>query len=182
MSNEKLNKLESLFSEVFNVIYGSDEWKKNQHFSETPKRLAKMYLNEIFRGVSKSNEVDEFDFTTFDKTTKTKQIVTIDQLSVKAFCAHHIAPFIGTCTISYIPDQKIFGLSKFQRILDKVCSEPTVQEELTEKYLNTIVKLINPLYVSVTMDCIHTCMLSRGIKLENARTITKLEYYSDKKV
>ena len=180
-SDEKLSKLTQLFEEIFNVIFDDKEiWMSDVHFKDTPYRLAKMYLDEIFRGVTKKKKSSEnshanhdFDFKLFEISNESTSKVIIENLTVKAFCAHHLAPFLGKCTVEYIPSKHILGLSKFQRILDTLCGIPTVQEELTKKYAQVLYDILKPRYLKVTMNCIHTCMISRGVKLENANTITE---------
>lgn len=179
-NEEKISLIASKFEDIFNTIFGNDSWKQNPHFSETPHRLAKMYVNEIFRNITQGKQHEntfDFDFKKYpvseNKLGSDQCEVQVENLTVKAFCAHHLVPFIGTCKVSYKPHKTILGLSKFQRILDELCGVPCVQEELTILYCETLFHLLQPHEVTVEMTCIHTCMISRGVKLENAKTTTK---------
>lgn len=179
----KEKKLEALFSEILTTLYGSEVWKNNPHLKDTPKRLSKMYLREIFRKQNGYIDNEEnFDFKLFEierGLSNEDCLVNVDNLVVRAFCAHHLSPFVGSACVIYKPKRKILGLSKFQRILDNVCSEPTVQEELTRQYAQELYNVLEPLEVKVRMKCLHTCMISRGVKLENATTETEYVIRSD---
>tara|TARA_Y100000310_G_scaffold321064_1_gene378211 strand:+ start:600 stop:1124 length:525 start_codon:yes stop_codon:yes gene_type:complete len=106
-------------------------------------------------------------FTTFD--TKNDEMIVINKIKLFSFCEHHLLPFFGYCYIGYIPTGKILGLSKFQRAVDKICSKPTLQENITEEIASFLDDLLHPLGLGVALSCIHTCMFGRGI---NTSTIT----------
>lgn len=106
-------------------------------------------------------------FTTFD--TKNDEMIVINRIKLFSFCEHHLLPFFGYCNIGYVPTGKILGLSKFQRAVDKVCSKPTLQENITEEIANFLDDLLHPLGLGVATSCVHTCMFGRGI---NTSTIT----------
>lgn len=180
---DKVTLLAQKFEELFNILFEGDTWKQDPHYKDTPKRLAKMYVTEVFRNITKNSEKGNLNSEPYDfglkkypvtKTTAYNQCdVQVENLTVKAFCAHHLVPFIGTCKVVYKPDNVILGLSKFQRLLDEMCGMPTVQEDLTVKYCETLFNLLQPKEIYVEMTCIHTCMISRGVKLENAKTTTR---------
>lgn len=125
-----------------------------------------------------TNRVDRFSkeltdkrnydkFTTFESNTD--EMIVINKIKMFSFCEHHLLPFFGFCYIGYIPDGKIMGLSKFQRLVDKICSKPTLQEYVTEEIAHELNKILMPKGVAVATDCTHTCMFGRGI---NTSTIT----------
>lgn len=109
--------------------------------------------------LKKKREYDKF--TTFD--TNNDEMIVINGLKVFSFCEHHLLPFFGFCSVGYIPDGKILGLSKFQRIVDKVCSHPTLQENCTSQIVIEVEKHLRPKGTGVAMTCVHTCMYGRGI-------------------
>lgn len=118
----------------------------------------------------------EYDkFTTFD--TKVSEMIVINGLKIFSFCEHHLMPFFGYCSIGYIPDNKMLGLSKFQRLVDKCSSKPHTQENLTDEIAHELRLVLEtkgdqrsgPLGIGVAMTCTHTCMFGRGI---NTSTIT----------
>jgi len=109
-------------------------------------------------------------FTTFP--TESTGIIIIRDLEVRSMCAHHLAPFFGKCTIAYYPNKKMAGLSKFQRVLDYVAQNPTEQEALTEKLMNYLVEELNPHGLLVSIECVHTCMIVRGVQTSGSTTET----------
>ena len=100
--------------------------------------------------------------TKFD--SKTDEMIVVNRIRIFSFCEHHLLPFFGYVSIGYIPDGHIFGLSKFQRLVDKLASTPTIQETLTGVIADSIVEHLQPRGVGVVMDCQHTCMFGRGIE------------------
>jgi GTP cyclohydrolase I len=106
-------------------------------------------------------------FTVFD--TDINEMVVINKIKVFSFCEHHLLPFFGHCNIAYIPDGKIMGLSKFQRLVDSISSKPTLQENITQEIAHKVTEILNPKGVGVAVSCVHTCMYGRGI---NTSTIS----------
>ena len=100
-------------------------------------------------------------FTVFD--SKANQMVVMTKIRVFSFCSHHLLPYFGECSIGYIPNGKILGLSKFQRIVDKCASKPTVQEELTQDIVDTLNGLLNAKGFGCVVKCQHTCAMGRGV-------------------
>ena len=101
-------------------------------------------------------------FTTFP--TKNNEMIIINQIKIFSFCEHHLLPFFGHCSIGYIPNGKILGLSKFQRLVDSVSTKPTLQEDVTEAIVDKVEKLLSPKGVGVVANCQHSCMFGRGIE------------------
>jgi len=106
-------------------------------------------------------------FTVFDTTTD--EMIVLNKIKLFSFCEHHLLPFFGFCDIAYIPNGKILGLSKFQRLVDSIASKPTLQENVTQEIANKIKEILNPKGIGVAVSCVHTCMYGRGI---NTSTIT----------
>jgi len=106
-------------------------------------------------------------FTTFDSTND--EMIVINGIKLFSFCEHHLLPFFGYCSIAYIPQGKILGLSKFQRLVDKIASIPTLQENVTSAIAEQVEKILEPKGLGVATTCVHSCMFGRGI---NTSTIS----------
>jgi GTP cyclohydrolase IA len=126
------------------------------------------------RVIKFSNELrakrDYEKFTTFESNTD--QMIIGNHLKLFSFCEHHLLPFFGEVAIGYIPDGRVFGLSKFQRLIDKLASKPTIQEKLTEEITGQVNAMLKPLGVGVVMRAIHTCVFARGVQSTQAEFTT----------
>lgn len=144
------------------------DWRENESRKDTPKRFAKA-LVEWFTPI-------EFKFTTFKPhDAARKQLVVVKDISFNSFCEHHIAAIIGKVKISYAINEKMAGLSKFGRVVEAFSKDLMVQEDFTAKIFDFLQENLEPLYLKVEVDAIHTCMTSRGVKKDNASTYTCLE-------
>lgn len=119
------------------------------------------------------DEKEQPKVTTFEHTGK-DTFVVVKGLEVRSLCGHHLFPFFGSASIGYVPKNKKAGLSKFQRVLDFVANEPQDQERLTERFLDILVRELDPKIMVVKMTCQHTCMTVRGVKCHDAETTTIL--------
>lgn len=108
-------------------------------------------------------------FTTFDSTND--GMIIGSHLRLFSICKHHLLPFFGEVDIGYIPNGKIFGLSKLQRIVDAVASHPTLQEDITEDIID-VFKAIKPKGIGIRIRGVHTCVYARGVNSPSARFIT----------
>lgn len=136
---------------------------------ETPKRIAKMYMNEIFWGL----DYDNFPkITTIENKMKYKTMLLERNISVKSQCEHHFLPFIGSAYVAYIPDKKIIGLSKINRIVEFFSRRPQVQERLTEQIFHTLCYVLGTSDVAVCIKSEHTCVKLRGAEDTNSDTVT----------
>lgn len=136
---------------------------------ETPKRLAKMYTNEIFYGLDYENFPK---ITTIENKMGYDEMVAERGISVKSFCEHHFVIIDGTATIAYIPRKKVIGLSKMNRIVDFFARRPQVQERLTEQIFSTLSLILETPDVAVLLDSTHFCVRHRGIQHDHAKTST----------
>lgn len=136
---------------------------------DTPNRVAKMYVDELFCGMSKDNypkiTVQPNDF-------KYDQMLVEANIKINSVCEHHFVPIIGYCHIAYIPKNKVIGLSKLNRIAQYYARRPQVQERLTQVIFNDLKEVLETEDVAVTVDAIHMCVRMRGIKDYNASTRT----------
>ncbi len=136
---------------------------------ETPKRVAKAW-GEWTRGYKQ--DAAEILKTFEDGAEQYDQMVTVKDIPFYSHCEHHMAPFFGTCTISYIPNKKIVGLSKLSRIVGMFANRLQVQERLTSEIAEALHTHLQPLGVGVSINARHMCMESRGICQQGHHTVT----------
>lgn len=137
--------------------------------NDTPNRVAKMYVNEIFYGLSP----DYFPkITVVENKFKYDEMLVEKNVKVMSFCEHHFASIVGTATIGYIPNGKVVGLSKLNRVVDYFSRRPQVQERLTAQIYHTLVKILGTEHVAVLIDAEHFCVKSRGIEDVGSSTVT----------
>ena len=132
-----------------------------------------------FKKYSKKNHQDFIDFCVSNNiksshSEKTKHIkITIQNISVQSICQHHLLPFYGSAYISYVSKGYTLGLSKFKRIIDYVSAEFTTQEDLTQKIASHIMNILPVKSLYIKLECVHSCMIVRGIKDLNTYTTTE---------
>lgn len=137
--------------------------------SETPKRIAKMFINEIFWGLDYNNFPK---VTTIENKMSYETMLLERNVSVKSTCEHHLLPFMGNAFIAYIPNTKIIGLSKINRIVEFFSRRPQVQERLTEQIFHSLCYILNTDNVAVCIKAEHLCVKLRGIEDTNSDTVT----------
>jgi len=143
----------------FLTLLGFD-WESDPNMKDTPKRVAKMYINELYRGCYD----DSPKITAFDNTENYTGIVFEGNITVQSVCSHHIIPFIGNAHVAYIPTKKIIGLSKLNRIVEYYCRRPQVQENLTQQIHNHISEICEGNGgVAVMIEAKHLCVSMRGV-------------------
>ena len=113
-------------------------------------------------------------FTTF--ASDCDEMIIGNHLRLFSICEHHLLPFYGEVAIGYIPDGRIFGLSKFQRLVDMVASKPQIQEKLTVEILEEIKNRLDPAGIGVVLKAIHTCVFARGVQSNKAEFTTNAMY------
>jgi len=170
-ANSKIEKLEKIFEKMLDVLYdGRVNWDQNENLIDTPRRIAKMYVTELFSSTTKFKE--EPTMTVF-KDSGTNSMVTLFDIELKSTCSHHFVPFVGKCHIGYIPkDGIVCGVSKLARIVDYFMSMPQIQEDLTENIANYIAKVLDPAGIIVVCEAQHYCMIMRGVKQFQSKMIT----------
>lgn len=144
---------------------------KNSSIAETPDRIVKMYIDEIFSGLDYLNFPKITLIKNYDKLNET---ITIKKISLHSTCEHHFISVDGLATISYIPENNIIGLSKINRIVNFFASRPQLQERLTKQILVSLQTLLNTKNVAISINAIHHCVKSRGIKDLTSVTNTTL--------
>jgi GTP cyclohydrolase I len=135
---------------------------------DTPKRVAKMFCEEIFYGL---------DYANFPKCTVVDNKMQYNEMvqgkcSVKSMCEHHFVPFIGIAHVAYLPDKKVLGLSKFNRVVDFFCRRPQIQERLTEQVSAALRLILETDDVAVVIQAKHFCVHLRGVQDSVSDTTT----------
>ena len=139
---------------------------------ETPKRVVKAF-KEYFKGY-KEDPIQLLD-KTFGDVDGYDDMVIQKNISVQSHCEHHMAPIIGKAHVAYIPNERVVGLSKLARVVEVFSKRLQTQERLTMQIANTLMGALDARGVAVTIDSTHQCMTMRGIKKEQATTVTN--YY-----
>ena len=163
---EKMAKIETKFREIMDVM-GLD--LNDDSLSGTPKRVAKMYVKEIFSGLNPANHPD---VKTFDNVYGYNHMLVERDINVNSTCEHHFLPIVGHAHVAYIPNGRVVGLSKLNRIVDHYARRPQVQERLTRQVLQSLQELLGTDDVAVVIDAKHLCVSSRGIQDESSSTVT----------
>jgi GTP cyclohydrolase I len=136
---------------------------------DTPKRVAKMYVNEIFWGL----DYEAFPkCTTVDNKMKYDEMVVERNVNVQSNCEHHFVVIDGVATVAYIPNQKVLGLSKINRIVEYFSKRPQIQERLTEQVFHALSFILETENVAVVVDAQHYCVKSRGVEDVGSSTVT----------
>ena len=138
----------------------------------TPKRLVKAF-REYFKGYSENPE--KILEKTFGDVLGYDDMVIQKNISLQSHCEHHMAPIIGVAHIAYIPNKRVVGLSKLARVVEVFSKRLQTQERLTMQIANTLMQALSAKGVAVSIDATHQCMTMRGIKKEQATTVTN--YY-----
>ena len=136
---------------------------------DTPSRIAKMYVDEIFCGLDYRNFPK---ITNIDNKMRVEEMVKVRGVSVTSTCEHHFVTIDGEASVAYIPKDKVIGLSKINRIVRFFAQRPQVQERLTQQVLIALQTLLETDDVAVTIDAVHYCVKSRGVMDTNSRTQT----------
>jgi GTP cyclohydrolase I len=126
----------------------------------TAKRVAKMYLREVFKG----RYIAPPKVTDFPNVKGLDEMYTTGPITIRSACSHHIVPILGQCWIGIVPGERVIGLSKFNRIVDWIASRPQIQEEMTVQIADFIEDQIKPKGLAVVVKATHECMTWRGVK------------------
>ena len=173
-NREKISEKEA--EEAFvKVIKWIGEDPTREGLISTPKRLVKAF-KEYFRGYSEDPK--KILEKTFGDVQGYDDMVIQKNISVQSHCEHHLAPIIGVAHIAYIPNQRVVGLSKLARVVEVFSKRLQTQERLTMQIANTLMDSLDAKGVAVSIDAAHQCMTMRGIKKEQATTVTN--YYLGK--
>ncbi len=151
------------------IIQWIGENPGREGLQSTPKRVIKAY-KEYFQGYKQDPK--KYLSKTFTEVDGYDDMVIEKNISLQSHCEHHMAPIIGIAHVAYIPSSKVVGLSKLARVVEVFSKRLQTQERLTMQIATTIMQVLQPRGVAVTIDAAHQCMTNRGIKKENATTVT----------
>ena len=163
---EKIDIIRDKFTDIMNVM-GLD--LNDDSLMDTPNRVAKMYINEIFWGL---------DYEAFPKCTAVENkmeyesMVIERNINVQSNCEHHFVVIDGVVTVAYIPNKKVLGLSKLNRIVEYFAKRPQIQERLTEQVYYALQYILDTDNIAVVIDAQHYCVKSRGVEDVGSSTIT----------
>lgn len=163
---EKIDSIEKDFTSIMNTL-GLD--LSDDSLVDTPKRVAKMYVNEIFWGL---------DYEAFPKCTAVSNKMEYDEMvvergiNVQSNCEHHFVVIDGVATVGYIPKRKVLGLSKMNRIVEYFSKRPQIQERLTEQVWHALEYILETDDIAVVIDAQHFCVKSRGVEDVGSSTVT----------
>jgi len=169
--SEKVSEKEA--EEAFvKIIRWIGEDPSREGLASTPKRLVKAF-KEYFKGYSEDPK--KILEKTFGDVQGYDDMVIQKNISLQSHCEHHLAPIIGVAHIAYIPNSRVVGLSKLARVVEVFSKRLQTQERLTMQIANTLMDALDAKGVAVSIDAAHQCMTMRGIKKEQATTVTN--YY-----
>ncbi|MCY4562470.1 MAG: GTP cyclohydrolase I FolE [Flavobacteriaceae bacterium] len=178
--SEKVELIQSKVKDILEIL-GLDT--NDQSISGTPYRVAKMWVNELFYGLSHDRKPS---VSKFDKSYDYQEMIIEKNITVYSTCEHHLLPIVGKAHLAYFSKKQVLGLSKINRLVDFYAKRPQVQERLTTQIANEIKKTLNTKDVACLIEAKHLCVNSRGIKDINSSTITSQFYGAfkeqDKKV
>ncbi|OED82756.1 GTP cyclohydrolase I FolE, partial [Vibrio crassostreae] len=162
--DQKYNRIKGLLTEVVSTL-GLD--LTDDSLAETPHRIAKMYVHEIFSGL----DYDNFPkISVIENKMSVDEMVKVSNIDLTSTCEHHFITIDGLAEVAYIPENKILGLSKINRIVRFFAQRPQVQERLTQQILVAIQTLVETENVAVTIKATHYCVKSRGVMDANSET------------
>jgi GTP cyclohydrolase I len=170
--DEKMELISHHFKQIMEIL-GLD--LNDDSLKGTPKRVAKMYVKEIFCGLNPKNKPE---LTLFENKYQYNKMLVEKNISLYSYCEHHFVPIIGKAHVAYMSAGKVIGLSKINRLVQYYSKRPQVQERLTNQIGEALKKVLGTQNVAVLIDAAHLCVSSRGIKDTNSSTITA--FYSGK--
>lgn len=163
---QKVDKIAQHFKAIMETL-GLD--LTDDSLQGTPKRVAKMFVNEVFSGLDPDNKPEP---TLFANKFGYKGMLVERDITVHSFCEHHFVPIIGKATVAYFSSGEVVGLSKLDRIVKYYAARPQVQERLTEQIAAELKLVLKTDDVAVLIDAEHMCVKLRGVKDECSSTVT----------
>lgn len=165
--SEKIDAIRDHFEKIMDIL-GLD--LNDDSLAETPSRVAKMFVKEIFAGL----KVENFPkcTTVENKMATGKEFVLERKINLSSSCEHHFLPIMGYATVAYIPKDKVLGLSKMNRLVRHFMKRPQIQERLTVQIKEALSVILGTPDVAVYIDAKHTCVSTRGIEDFNSSTVT----------
>ena len=164
--NEKIKRIEFHFAKIMQTL-GLD--LNDDSLGGTPKRVAKMFVKEIFSGL---NEESKPAISLFENQYGYKNMLVEKDITLYSTCEHHFVPIIGKVHVAYIPGEQVIGLSKINRLVQYYAKRPQVQERLTIQISNALKEIFQHDDIAVLIKADHLCVAARGIKDTNSLTVT----------
>ena len=165
-ADEKQLQIKDRFTEILEIL-GLD--LSDDSLCDTPRRIAKMYVNEIFSGLDYKNFPK---LTVIDNKMQVDEMVRVKNIDLSSTCEHHFITIDGKATVAYIPNEKVIGLSKINRMVRFFAQRPQVQERLNEQVLVALQTLLETDNVAVSITATHFCVKARGVMDANSSTST----------
>jgi GTP cyclohydrolase I len=165
-NKKKIDILEEAFTTIWKTV-GID--LNDDSLRETPNRMAKMYINEIYFGLKEENFPK---CTTVDNKMRYDEMVIERDVNVQSNCEHHGVVIDGLATVAYIPKDRVLGLSKINRIVEYFSKRPQIQERLTEQVYYALQYILGTDNVAVVINAQHYCVKSRGVEDTGSSTMT----------
>lgn len=162
----KVELISKKFKDIMDIL-GLD--LTDDSLKDTPKRVAKMYVKEIFSGLNPANKPK---IALFENKYKYDEMVLEKNITFYSNCEHHFVPIIGKAHVAYISNGTVIGLSKLNRIVEYFAKRPQVQERLTMQIAAELKMILNTEDVAVVIDAKHLCVSMRGVKDESSTTVT----------
>jgi len=162
-------KIEIIEKRVADILYTLGMDMTDDSLKGTPKRVAKMYVSEIFSGLNPKNKPKA---STFDNKYKYGEVLVEKNITLYSTCEHHLLPIVGKAHIAYISNGNVVGLSKMNRIVQYYAQRPQVQERLTIQIVRELQNVLNTKDVACVIDAKHLCVNQRGIKDISSSTVT----------
>ncbi len=162
----KIEKIAHHFREIMDTL-GLD--LTDDSLSGTPRRVAKMYVKEVFSGLNPKNKPVA---ALFDNKYQYQEMLVEKHITLQSFCEHHFVPIIGVAHVAYISNGKVIGLSKINRIVQYFAKRPQVQERLTVQIAEELKRVLDTDDVAVIVDARHMCVSLRGIEDKSSATVT----------
>jgi GTP cyclohydrolase I len=162
----KIDLIEEKFRDIMEIM-GLD--LTDDSLSGTPRRVAKMYIQEIFQGLNPANKPD---IKLFENKYEYNQMLVEKGITLHSYCEHHFVPILGVAHVAYISNGYVIGLSKINRIVRHFAKRPQVQERLTEQIAQELKRVLKTEDVAVFIDASHLCVSTRGIEDTSSATIT----------
>ena len=172
MIDNRVEKIRKNLEEVMDIL----EIERTNSNEDTPLRISKMWVNEIFANRN-NNNLDELKakMKVFDNIDNINELVVIKDIEFSSFCEHHWLPFSGKISVGYVPDKYIVGLSKVPRVVKYFSQKPQLQERLVKEVAEFLNAEIQPKCLFVMAEAIHTCVMCRGAESDcETNTIYKI--------
>lgn len=165
----KEEKIDIIKDDIRHILETLGMDLNDDSLSGTPKRVAKMFVNELFGGLDPERKPNA---STFENKYKYGEMLVEKNITLYSTCEHHLLPIVGKAHVAYISSGKVVGLSKMNRIVDYFAKRPQVQERLTIQIVEELQRILNTKDVACVIDAKHLCVNSRGIKDIESSTVT----------